>query len=121
MRTSILLLAMLALGAHANPTASQHGIALTPANLWLGWHMRFVHLAFRTFLVVVLLYGTATWRHAQYPKRYAIGWFAFAILLAGYVGLLIAGPSASALVTSCRRPSMSKRRAASTMRSLATW
>lgn len=70
------------------------GIAFTPANLQLGWHMRFVHLAFRSFLVVVLLYGVATWRHGVYPKRYAVGWFAFAVVLAGYVWLLIAGPSA---------------------------
>ena len=70
------------------------GIAFTPANLQLGWHMRFVQLAFRSFLVVVLLYGAATWRHGQYPKRYAVGWLAFAVVLAGYVWLLIAGPSA---------------------------
>lgn len=70
------------------------GIALTPANLHLGWHMRFVQLAFRSFLVVVLLYGAATWRHQDYPRRYAFGWFAFAVVLGGYVWLLIAGPSA---------------------------
>jgi hypothetical membrane protein len=70
------------------------GIAFTPANLQLGWHMRFVQLAFRSFLVVVLLYGAATWRHGEYPRRYAVGWLAFAVVLAGYVWLLIAGPSA---------------------------
>ena len=70
------------------------GIACTPANLLLSWHMRFVQTAFRTFLVVVLCYGVATWRHSTYPRRYAIGWLSFAALLAAYVWLLIAGPSA---------------------------
>ncbi len=70
------------------------GIALTPANRHLGWHMTFVQVAFRSFLVVVLLYGVATWRHPDYPRRYAFGWFAFAAVLAGYVWLLVAGPSA---------------------------
>lgn len=70
------------------------GIACTPANLLLTWHMRFVQTAFRTFLVLVLCYGLATWRHPAYPRRYAVGWLAFAVLLAGYVWLLIAGPSA---------------------------
>jgi hypothetical protein len=70
------------------------GIALTPANLLLRWHMHFVQLAFRSFLIVVLFYGAATWRHGSYPKKYAVGWLSFAVLLAGYIWLLIAGPSA---------------------------
>lgn len=70
------------------------GIAFTPANRHLGWHMTFVQTAFRAFLGVALLYGTATWRHATYPRRYAVGWVAFTVLIGGYVWLLVGGPSA---------------------------
>jgi hypothetical protein len=69
------------------------GVAFTPWNLYLAAHNHFVMWAFRTFLGAVLLYGIAILRERTLPKRFAITFLAFAILLAGYVLLLSFGPS----------------------------
>ncbi|MDM7999349.1 MAG: hypothetical protein QUS33_04945 [Dehalococcoidia bacterium] len=69
------------------------GIAATPANLH-GWaHGVFVDWAFRMFLLAALLYTGAILTDRRYPKRMAIVFAAFAILLAAYVVLITVGPS----------------------------
>jgi hypothetical membrane protein len=73
--------------------ASFVGVAWTPANLLPGPHTNFVYAAFTSFLVVVICYIGAIVRHGSYPKRYAGAYAVFALVLAGYLWLLFAGPS----------------------------
>jgi hypothetical protein len=69
------------------------GIAATPANLH-GWaHGVFVDWAFRTFLLAVVLYTVAILAQRDYPRRLALVFALFAILLAAYVVLITIGPS----------------------------
>lgn len=68
------------------------GIAYTPADLNLEWHQIYVPLAFGTFLVVVVLYTLAIFLETNYPNRYAFVYLVFALLLAAYMWLLLAGP-----------------------------
>lgn len=69
------------------------GIAATPANLH-GWaHMVFVDWAFRMFLLAALLYTAAILIERRYPRRMAIVFALFALLLAAYVVLITVGPS----------------------------
>lgn len=69
------------------------GIAATPANLH-GWaHGVFVDWAFRMFLLASALYTAAILLDRRYPKRMAIVFAVFAILLAAYVALITVGPS----------------------------
>jgi len=70
------------------------GVAFTPANLFGEQHGWFVINAFRTFLFVAILYVAAIFLNRQYPNRYGWLYVAFAVLLAGYVWLLISGPRA---------------------------
>ena len=68
------------------------GVALTPANLVPGPHGRFTLWAFQAFLLTAVLYAVATWFNQAYPKVYAWVYVGFAVLLAGYVWLMLSGP-----------------------------
>ena len=68
------------------------GVAFTPANLFLGAHVRFVLWAFQAFPVAAILYAVAILREPAYPDRYGWAFLGFAVLLVFYVILLIAGP-----------------------------
>lgn len=71
------------------------GVAFTPADRFLVRHVDFVHIAFSAFLLVVLLYSVAIYRHPSFPKAYAGVLLLFAALLAAYLWLLFFGPSAA--------------------------
>jgi hypothetical membrane protein len=68
------------------------GIALTPADLALDAHGWFVITAFRAFLAATLFHAAAVLLAPHYPNRHAAVYGGFALLLAGYVWLLIQGP-----------------------------
>lgn len=68
------------------------GVALTPANLYLGTHIAIMMWAFRTFTAAVICYTIAIFRERDYPNRYALVFVAFAALLLLYVLLLMVGP-----------------------------
>ena len=69
------------------------GVALTPANLYLGTHIAVMMWAFRTFTVAVICYTIAIFREREYPNRFGFVFLAFAVLLVLYVLLLVAGPA----------------------------
>jgi len=69
------------------------GVALTPANLCLGLHLAVMMWAFRTFTAAVICYTIAIFREREYPNRFGLVFLAFAVLLALYVLLLVAGPA----------------------------
>ena len=73
------------------------GVASTPGNLYLAPHKLFVQLAFVSFFMAVLFYIPALFLQRTYPKRYAWGFIAFAVILGAYIWLLFHGPSASTL------------------------
>jgi len=68
------------------------GVAWTPANLQPTLHGQFVMWAFQAFPVAVILYAIAILLHKSYPKRFAVVFLAFAVLLVLYVVLLTRGP-----------------------------
>ena len=70
------------------------GISLTPDNLFHEWHIFFVHWGFRTFLAVMIIYGFAIVTNMNgITKKLAYYYLGFAMVCAGYVALLIWGPS----------------------------
>jgi hypothetical protein len=73
------------------------GVALTPADLYLVAHSRFVLWAFQAFPIAVILYALAIFREPAYPNRYGWLFVGFAVLLVGYVVLLTSGPGRDAL------------------------
>ena len=68
------------------------GVAFTPANLQLTLHGQFVMWAFETFPVAVFLYAGAILLHKSYPRRFAVVFIVFAVLLVLYLVLLMRGP-----------------------------
>jgi hypothetical membrane protein len=72
------------------------GVACTPANLYLGPHGLFVEAAFLSFFVASLLYTAAILLTPTYPRRYALVFTAFTLLLAAYLWLLFFGPRPTA-------------------------
>lgn len=72
------------------------GVAFTPWDLHLAGHNHFVRWTFRTFLGAVLIYGVAILSAGTLPKKFALTFLTFAILLAAYVLLLTFGPSPKA-------------------------
>ncbi len=69
------------------------GVAFTPANLYLDWHIQFVYWAFEAFLVAALFCAAAIFFQPGYPRRYAWLYLLFAVCLAGYLWLLFEGPA----------------------------
>ena len=69
------------------------GVAFTPANLYLAAHAQFVLWAFRAFPVAVIFYIVAILCQRGYPKRFALVFIVFAVLLIAYLFLLTKGPS----------------------------
>jgi len=69
------------------------GVAFTPADL-IGWlHRLLVQVAFLAFFVAVLFYIAAILRTSIYPRRYALVFGVFVLVLAAYLVLLFFGPS----------------------------
>ena len=69
------------------------GVALTPANLNSPRHDQFVYGAFEAFTVATIFYFAAMARTQNYPKRFAVVFGVFALLLLLYLGLLFFGPN----------------------------
>lgn len=68
------------------------GVAFAPADRLLAIHRWFVMLAFQAFLPAVIAFLLAMLLTKGYPRRYVLVYLAFAVLLAGYVVLINAGP-----------------------------
>ncbi len=68
------------------------GIALTPSNLYLDAHMFFVHWAFRSYLIVSILYIVAIFKSTEWDNKYAILYILFALTLFAYVIIMEFGP-----------------------------
>ncbi len=68
------------------------GVAATPWDLYLEAHNAFVKIAFPSFLVAVLLYTVAILLEHSVPQRFAWVFIAYAVILAAYVVLILAGP-----------------------------
>ncbi len=73
------------------------GVALTPANLHLQVHTQFVLRAFQAFPVAVTFYAAAILCQRDYPRRSALVFAVFAVLLIAYLFLLTRGPSSRTL------------------------
>lgn len=69
------------------------GIAFTPANLDSARHTQFVYAAFEAFTAAAILYSVVLERERRFPKRFAVVFGVFAVLLLFYLGLLFGGPS----------------------------
>jgi hypothetical membrane protein len=69
------------------------GIAAVPSDINLTLHRILVDVAFVTLLVVVACYSSAIMKSRIYPRRYAMIYLGFALVLALYLVLLFAGPS----------------------------
>lgn len=74
------------------------GVAFTPANLYLPAHTQFVLRAFQAFPVAVTFFVAAILCQRDYPRRYALVFAVFAVLLIAYLLLLTRGPSSRAPV-----------------------
>ncbi|MEW5718375.1 MAG: DUF998 domain-containing protein, partial [Chloroflexota bacterium] len=69
------------------------GLAFTPANLDSARHTQFVYAAFEAFTAAAILYSVVLERERRFPKRFAVVFGVFAVLLLSYLGLLFGGPS----------------------------
>jgi hypothetical membrane protein len=69
------------------------GVGWAPANLNLTLHSDFTRFAFYLFPIAAILAAIAILRKPSYPKRYALVFGLFALLLIAYIILLVAGPS----------------------------
>ena len=69
------------------------GIGFTPHNLYPETHTFFTETAFRSFLVLMLLYTGAIWKNEDgIPKSLATTMIGFAVLVAIYIGIMEWGP-----------------------------
>ncbi len=69
------------------------GVAWAPADVQLVLHGQFVLWAFQAFPVAALLYAVVILLDEHYPKRFAVVFLAFALLLVLYLALLTGGVS----------------------------
>ena len=69
------------------------GVAWAPADVQLALHGQFVLWAFQALPVAALLYAAVILLDKSYPKRFAVVFLAFALLLVLYLMLLTRGPS----------------------------
>ena len=69
------------------------GVGFTPSDLYLDEHMFFVKWAFRSFLIVAILFIVAIYQAPEWKNRYALIYFGFAIVLFGYVLIMEFGPN----------------------------
>jgi len=69
------------------------GVAATPWNHFLAAHNEFVLWAFRSLLASILACLVASLLERTIPRRFALVYGIFALVLATYVGLITLGPS----------------------------
>ncbi|MCE9598876.1 MAG: hypothetical protein K8S54_12995 [Spirochaetia bacterium] len=71
------------------------GIGMTPWDIYQKTHLACVYSGFTSLLITVLCYVPAMLRTNILPNFYAYTYASFAIVLAGYLGILFFGPRAA--------------------------
>lgn len=69
------------------------GVGFTPSDIYLDEHMFFVKWAFRSFLIVALLFIIAIYKAPEWKNKYALIYIGFASILFGYVLIMEFGPN----------------------------
>ena len=69
------------------------GVGFTPSDLYLDEHMFFVRWAFRSFLIVALLFIIAIYKAPEWKNRYALIYIVFALVLFSYLLIMDFGPN----------------------------
>jgi hypothetical membrane protein len=69
------------------------GVAWFPADRALQWHRDFVIWAFQAFPLAVLCFVLAMLLDPKYPRRYALAFALFLLVLGGYLVLIFSGPA----------------------------
>ena len=67
-------------------------VGFTPSDLFLKEHMFFVNLAFRSFLIVMLIYTYLIFKSKYIPNYFSLIYFILFCLVFYYVYILISGP-----------------------------
>lgn len=70
------------------------GIAWVPYDVSYWGHRRFVRIGFSLFLLMSLFYTMAIFANKYYPRRYAVGFGVFAVILFVQVYIMFFGPRA---------------------------
>jgi len=69
------------------------GVALTPEDRVMGWHVRFTRLAFQVAPLVPLLMTVAAARVERAVRRTVVTWGSLALVMIAYALLITFGPS----------------------------
>ena len=69
------------------------GIGLTPSDLYLDAHIFFVKWAFRSFLIVAIIYIIAIFKASEWKNKYALIYVGFAVTLFLYILIMDFGPN----------------------------
>lgn len=72
------------------------GIAFTPENSAMGWHLRFTFLGFYVLPLVGALVAATAWASHRTSRRVVLLWAALSVVLAMYAALLAWGPGLDA-------------------------
>ncbi|MFQ5436944.1 MAG: hypothetical protein ACE5FD_18965 [Anaerolineae bacterium] len=91
--TSGKILSILGSAAGIVTAISYIGVGWTPADIRLEAHVNFVFTAFEAFPIAALLYAIAIYRQPGYPRRFAVVYLVFTLLLGAYLWLLFFGPN----------------------------
>ncbi len=68
------------------------GIGFTPSNLFLDSHLFFVRWAFRSFLIVSILFVFAINKSNEWENKYAFVYIIFSLILLSYILIMDFGP-----------------------------
>jgi len=69
------------------------GVGLTPANLYLSYHILFANWLFRFMLFASIFYSYIIFKHPIFESKYAIGYIIFTITILFYIIISELGPS----------------------------
>ena len=67
-------------------------VGFTPSDMFLPQHMFFVNLAFRSFLIVMLIYTYLIFKSEYLPNYFSLSYFILFCLVLYYVYILMSGP-----------------------------
>lgn len=73
---------------------SYMAIANIPWNLDYSGHVRYVRIGFLSFLMVTIFYAAAIMMEPHYPRRYALAFLIFALILGVQIIIMFFGPRA---------------------------
>lgn len=68
------------------------GVGLTPSDLYLDEHMFFVRWAFRSFLIVAVIFIIAIYKAPEWQNKFAFIYIGFSLVLLGYILIMDFGP-----------------------------